>query len=380
MQVSIDENIANKYGLDSAFIVGSFRASIAAKKKKPENYKAHFHDGHFWAFASAKKLSEEYPFLGCPRSIKAKLKRLVDDGILITGVFNKKAYDKTLWYRLADQEPIQEIDHDKMENSAPGFGKICPTQVKNLPHALENSAPRFGKICPTYTNSSSSYSSTISSASSSLDAHEEIQIEKKQIRIPRNQIDFQESVHKSEEAKPSNETEQLVSELEKLGITRWQAENLVLTHRCEAVRNQLDWLKYRNSDNHARTICASLAGNWEPPAIIEKELKKKQEQQAKIEEMERIKKENLRAEKERLEAIRAAEEKKRKEIEAMTPEQLQAHKEMIAAQKRALDEKKRADMKAAREKIEQAKQRGQRFTESRFRTAPNQNDFIEGAM
>lgn len=60
--------------------------------------KEHFHDGRYWVFNSTKSWAEE---LGLPEStLRRVFKQLRDDGILLTGNYNRQRHDRTLWYSI----------------------------------------------------------------------------------------------------------------------------------------------------------------------------------------------------------------------------------------------------------------------------------------
>lgn len=60
--------------------------------------KEHLHDGRYWVFNSTKSWAEE---LGLPEStLRRVFKQLRDDGILLTGNYNRQRHDRTLWYSI----------------------------------------------------------------------------------------------------------------------------------------------------------------------------------------------------------------------------------------------------------------------------------------
>ena len=90
-----DGRVAKEYGVNAAVILYNLDFWI----KKNKGNEKHFYDGTYWTYNSARAFTEVFEFLS-ERQIQACLKKLVDDGILITGNYNKIAYDRTLWYAI----------------------------------------------------------------------------------------------------------------------------------------------------------------------------------------------------------------------------------------------------------------------------------------
>lgn len=93
MEHSFNIEVAQKYGVHAAILLNN----IAFWCKKNAANDVHNHDGYYWTYNSKKAFSELFPYMTA-RQIDYALKRLIDDGILITGNFNANAYDRTLWY------------------------------------------------------------------------------------------------------------------------------------------------------------------------------------------------------------------------------------------------------------------------------------------
>jgi len=93
-----DGKVAKEHGVIAAVILYNLDFWI---KKNKANEK-HFYDGTYWTYNSARAFTEVFEFLS-ERQIQACLKKLVEDGILITGNYNKIAYDRTLWYAITEK-------------------------------------------------------------------------------------------------------------------------------------------------------------------------------------------------------------------------------------------------------------------------------------
>ena len=101
--VSVEDTI--KYGITSAAIIGRIRWWCEYNQNK--KIKDRYYVDYWWSgFMSSKELSKQ---LGISeRTIETNLSKLLKDGILIKGVFNKKGYDRTSWYRVNPFPPIKE--------------------------------------------------------------------------------------------------------------------------------------------------------------------------------------------------------------------------------------------------------------------------------
>ena len=98
MDHSFNVVVAEKVGLTSAVIFNSLYYWIEKNKADERNY----NDGYYWTFMSRKGYCKYFPYL-TERQIEYSLRKLVDEGYLVTGNYNKSAYDRTLWYRITDR-------------------------------------------------------------------------------------------------------------------------------------------------------------------------------------------------------------------------------------------------------------------------------------
>lgn len=92
----------------------------------------HFHNGQTWTYNSVAAFEKLYPYL-TRWQIRSALDRLVRDGLLVRGNFNKSLYDRTSWF-------------------GEGSKSICAvTQLHLMPTTNGNAAGN--KPIPTHTNS-----------------------------------------------------------------------------------------------------------------------------------------------------------------------------------------------------------------------------------
>lgn len=95
MNHSFDIKVAEKYGVHAAIILNNLEHWIAKNKANNQNY----FESNYWTYNSKKAFVELFPYMTA-RQIEYALKKLIDDGVVITGNFNKMAYDRTLWYAI----------------------------------------------------------------------------------------------------------------------------------------------------------------------------------------------------------------------------------------------------------------------------------------
>src|SRR5262245_143194 len=88
---------AKRYGITEAILLYNLRFWIA---KNADNGK-HFYNNRTWTYNSCKAFSRLFSYLS-ESQIKRALTNLVKRGAILKGNFNKKRYDRTNWYALAD--------------------------------------------------------------------------------------------------------------------------------------------------------------------------------------------------------------------------------------------------------------------------------------
>lgn len=93
MQHSFDVDIAKEYGILEAILLNNIWFWIEKNKANNTNY----YDGNYWTYNSTRAFNELFPYAS-QRQIQNALKKLIEQGILQTGNYNKIAYDRTLWY------------------------------------------------------------------------------------------------------------------------------------------------------------------------------------------------------------------------------------------------------------------------------------------
>lgn len=95
MQHNFDVEIAKDYGILEAILLQNIWFWI--EKNKANN--THFYDGKYWTYNSRKAFAKIFPYMS-EKQIRTALEKLIDNGILEKGNYNKAGFDKTLWYSI----------------------------------------------------------------------------------------------------------------------------------------------------------------------------------------------------------------------------------------------------------------------------------------
>lgn len=91
-------DIAVAHGADVAIFVHNL---VYWVEKNAANGK-HFHDGRYWSYNSVKALCEMYP-LWSANQIRNIVRKAEQAGLIVTGNYNTKPMDRTLWYSPSDE-------------------------------------------------------------------------------------------------------------------------------------------------------------------------------------------------------------------------------------------------------------------------------------
>ena len=105
--VSVEDT--KRYGLISASIIGRVRWWCEYNEKN--KVKDRYHQEYWWSgFISARELAEQTGIN--QRTIETNLTKLLKTGVLIKGIFNKKGFDRTGWYRVNPSTLIEDTIYD----------------------------------------------------------------------------------------------------------------------------------------------------------------------------------------------------------------------------------------------------------------------------
>lgn len=95
---TFDSDIAELVGVNAAIIFQSLSFWIKKNEANGEN----FYDGSYWTYNSKAAWKKLFPYMG-EKQFKAALQKLIDEGLVKTGCYNSKPFDRTLWYALTEK-------------------------------------------------------------------------------------------------------------------------------------------------------------------------------------------------------------------------------------------------------------------------------------
>lgn len=106
--IVLDVRLAVKLGLNKAIVMrklfGWIKYNIRAKNTK------NFKEGRWWVYNSSRDWQIDMPFFGYV-TIFRQLKALEEDGYVLTGCFNTKSWDKTVWYSIEWIKFLTDFPH-----------------------------------------------------------------------------------------------------------------------------------------------------------------------------------------------------------------------------------------------------------------------------
>lgn len=130
MNHSFDIDHAKAYGLPEAIIISNFQFWISRNKANGENER----DGRTWTYNSVRALKELFPYLTSDR-ITGALNRLVEHGVLVSGVYNARAADRTKWFAFADESLFLPMN-SHLGKSPNGIGKTPTFHLGKSPNGI----------------------------------------------------------------------------------------------------------------------------------------------------------------------------------------------------------------------------------------------------
>ena len=136
MEHHFSVEFAERYGILEAVLMNHMQFWI----QKNELNKMNFYDGHYWTYNSMRALHEMFPYVS-ERKLRNALKRLEDDGIIMTGNYNKSAYDRTIWYAITEKGKsiLQncKMEVAEMSNGSVENGKPIPDNNTDIEQIIE---------------------------------------------------------------------------------------------------------------------------------------------------------------------------------------------------------------------------------------------------
>jgi len=104
-------SLAITVGLNEAIFLQQLHYWLVKNKGKPEMFKG----GRYWCFCSLDQWKEQFPFWS-RSTLRRTIASLETKEIVITGNFNKRGFDKTLWYSI-DYEALEKVKISNLNTS-----------------------------------------------------------------------------------------------------------------------------------------------------------------------------------------------------------------------------------------------------------------------
>lgn len=130
MEHHFNVEFATEIGMAPAVILNTLHFWVCENECNNRNC----HDGRYWTYNSVKAYCKYFPYLTY-KQISGALKKLESQGYIVTGNYNKSAYDRTLWYALTEKgySIFQncKMDDTNLENGFEKNGKPIPDNKTN---------------------------------------------------------------------------------------------------------------------------------------------------------------------------------------------------------------------------------------------------------
>lgn len=156
MRYDFDKNIAKEHGVEEAIMYENI--AWWCHKNASERSEVHFHDGHYWTWNTEEAWSDLFGFW-TGKQCSRILSNLEKAGLLATGMFNKKGYDRTKWFRpktpvyteLEAKSPNGLLDKPKRAAPSDQTGAPIPDSI-NTDNTKSQGVPRPPKKVEVYEN------------------------------------------------------------------------------------------------------------------------------------------------------------------------------------------------------------------------------------
>jgi len=106
-------SLAVKVGLNQAIVLQQIHYWLKHYQEKAKTdakeRRRHYHDGRWWVFNTYKGWKDNFPFWST-HTIRRAIDSLREQGLILIGRYNAKAYDKTNWYTI-DYDRLSKMDN-----------------------------------------------------------------------------------------------------------------------------------------------------------------------------------------------------------------------------------------------------------------------------
>jgi len=130
----VNEVLVKRFGLNEALVIQNFAFWINLNKEKNRNVK----EGRVWTFQTLNEISEKIKILSVDK-IRYSLNKLIQQGVIVKGNFNKTKYDRTIWYAFEDETLLSSIigKYTEKQNSQMETC-IFPNRNLEIPEPIPN--------------------------------------------------------------------------------------------------------------------------------------------------------------------------------------------------------------------------------------------------
>lgn len=91
----VNKDLATAIGLNEALVLQQIHYWLEINRQADKNS----YDGCYWTYNTIAEWQEQFPFFSYD-TVKRTLKKLRDAGLLLTGNYNRKKMDRTIWYTI----------------------------------------------------------------------------------------------------------------------------------------------------------------------------------------------------------------------------------------------------------------------------------------
>ena len=125
---------AEKHGVEKAVILYNLRFWLEKNKANDKN----LHDGYYWTYNSAKAFATLFPYYNSSK-IHRLLTQMESEGLVLSGNYNKKGYDRTKWYSMPEFS-VESIDNSHFSLLQNAIFHYCKMDISLLQNAFCRSA------------------------------------------------------------------------------------------------------------------------------------------------------------------------------------------------------------------------------------------------
>ncbi len=111
MNHSFNIFLAQKYGIDESIFIQNLVLWTSSNAANGQDNNIHFQENRYWIFGTPEYFTRFFIYWK-PRRIKDIIASCLKQELIIKGTFNKKGYDRTMWYSLSNKT-LLEINLDK---------------------------------------------------------------------------------------------------------------------------------------------------------------------------------------------------------------------------------------------------------------------------